>query len=58
MTPAQERRVLRRLARLDRKRTRRAARTPHRFEEAHDDPAPAPICWSCLKPRDARVHIR
>lgn len=30
--------------------------TPHRFEEAHDDPAPAPNCWDCGKPRDHRVH--
>lgn len=29
---------------------------PHRFEEAHDDPAPAPKCWDCLKPRDHRIH--
>jgi hypothetical protein len=56
VTPAQEKRVLRRLARLDRKRIRRAGRTPHRFEEAHDSPAPAPSCWACLKPRDAKVH--
>lgn len=29
---------------------------PHRFEEAHDDPAPASVCWHCLKPRNAKVH--
>lgn len=31
-------------------------RAPHRFEEAHDDPAPASVCWYCYKPRDAKVH--
>lgn len=28
----------------------------HKFEEAHDDPVPAPKCWFCLEGRDAPVH--
>jgi hypothetical protein len=31
-------------------------RRPHRFEEARDDPAPAPNCWECRKPRDHKIH--
>jgi len=37
---------------------RRGRIKPHPFEEAHDDPAPAPICWYCLKGRTAKVHRR
>lgn len=29
---------------------------PHRFEEAHDDPAPAPNCWTCGKGRADAIH--
>lgn len=29
---------------------------PHTFEEAHDDPAPASICWECARPRNHKVH--
>lgn len=29
---------------------------PHRFEEAHDEPAPAPSCWECGQPRNHAIH--
>lgn len=29
---------------------------PHRFEEAHDDPAGSDTCWDCLEPRTSKVH--
>lgn len=35
----------------------RAKKYPrHRFEEAHDDPAPARLCWTCLWTRKNRIH--
>ncbi len=47
---------LKRIAALDKARIRSYRRRAHRFEEAHDDPAPASLCWNCLLPRDAKVH--
>jgi hypothetical protein len=35
---------------------RRGRIRPHAFEEAHDSPVPAPICWACLRGREAKVH--
>jgi hypothetical protein len=29
---------------------------PHPFEEAHDNPTPAPNCWYCLRTRTAKIH--
>lgn len=52
----EEKRILKRLAQLDRDREARARRTPHKFEEAHDDPAPATHCWECRLPRGAKIH--
>lgn len=30
----------------------------HPFEEAHDDPAPASICWHCHRRRTDKIHVK
>jgi general stress protein YciG len=30
---------------------------PHPFEEAHDDPAPARMCWTCGLRRNDPIHV-